>query len=212
MHTLLWGMSMRGIFRKITSFFLAALILLLLIAGFFRSSAEPTLLKLASENASAGASRLITRAVSRKVAEGKLSYEKIICFEKDYEGRITALKTNMQSVNALKSDILNDISNQLPGLHETEIGVPLGNLLLPELFSGTGPKIPVRILSVRKSDAEFISHFTQAGINQTLHRLSLRVQVNGTILVLGKILTFSAASTVLVAETVIVGQVPNTFS
>ena len=203
---------MTGILRKTGVFFLVLLVLSLLFLGFFRVRMEPLLLKLAKAQASAEASGIITQAVSGRISEGSLGYEKIICFEKDFEGRITALKTNMQQVNSLKTSILNSVNSRLLDPASARIQVPLGDLLMPELFSGRGPGIPVRILSVRSSDAEFISHFTQAGINQTLHRLSMGVQVNGTILVLGRVLTFSASGTVLVAETVIVGQVPQTFS
>ena len=205
-------MNMRRVLLKTGGFLLALSAAVLLCLGFFRFRMDPILSDLARASASAGASRTITQAVSRRISREDAGYEKIICFEKDYEGHVTALKTNMQLVNSLKADVLNTINEEIMKLSRSEIGIPLGNLLFPELFSGRGPKIPVRILSIRKSNADFLSHFTQAGINQTLHRLTLRVQVEGSALVLGRILTFSSSGTVLVAETVIVGQVPNTFS
>ena len=203
---------MRRILVRAALLLAAGLLMLLLCFGYLRSRVDPILSDLSRSSVSSAASRLITQAVSRKISRGDMSYEKIICFEKDHEGRITALKTNMQQVNLLKTDILNTINGEIRNLGTAEIGIPLGNFLLPELFSGKGPRIPVRILTIRRSGADFISHFTQAGINQTLHRLTMRVQVEGELLVLGKILNFSTSGTVLVAETVIVGQVPNTFS
>ena len=82
---------------------------------------------------------------------------------------------------------------------------------MPELFSGKGPAIPVRILSIRNSDASFTSTFTEAGINQTLQQLLMNVSVDITVLVLGKADSFTVTSQVVVAETIIVGQVPDTF-
>ena len=132
-------------------------------------------------------------------------------FEKDLEGRITALKTNMSEINRLKTDILNIINDEILALDTSDIGIPMGSLFLPELMSGKGPVIPVHILSIRNSDAVFSSNFVQAGINQTLHQLIMVVSVDVAILVLGQTGSFTVTSEVVVAETVIVGDVPNTF-
>ena len=91
------------------------------------------------------------------------------------------------------------------------MGIPLGSLFLPEILSGKGPAIPVKILSIRNSDASFASHFTEAGINQTLQQLTMNVSVDVSILVLGRTDSFTVSSQVVVAETIIVGQVPDTF-
>ena len=69
----------------------------------------------------------------------------------------------------------------------------------------------MRILSIRNSDASFASDFTQAGINQTLHQLTMEVSVDVAVLVLAEINSFTVTSQVVVAQTVIVGDVPGTF-
>ena len=69
----------------------------------------------------------------------------------------------------------------------------------------------MHILAIRNSEATFTSHFTQAGINQTLHQLIMELNVDAAVLVLGETSTFSVSSQIVVAETVIVGAVPNTF-
>ena len=117
----------------------------------------------------------------------------------------------MSEVNRLKTDILNLINDEILALDTSDIGIPLGSLFLPELFSGKGPAIPVHILSIRNSDAAFSSKFSQAGINQTLHQLTMVVSVDVAVLVLGQTSSFTVNSEVVVAETVIVGDVPSTF-
>ena len=117
----------------------------------------------------------------------------------------------MSEVNRLKTDILNIINDEILALDTSDMGIPLGSLFLPELLSGKGPAIPVRILTIRNSDADFRSSFTQAGINQTLHQLIMDVSVDVAVLVLGHTSSFTVSSQVVVAETVIVGDVPNTF-
>ena len=156
-------------------------------------------------------SDLTNDAIAKQMADGVIQYDRIVYFEKDLDGRITALKTNMSEINRLKTDILNIINDEILALDTSDIGIPVGSLFLPEFFSGKGPAIPVHILSIRNSDAVFASDFSQAGINQTLHKLTMEVSVDVAVLVLAKTESFTVNSQVVVAETVIVGDVPQTF-
>lgn len=156
-------------------------------------------------------SDLINDSIDRQMENGNIQYDRIVYFEKDLDGRITALKTNISEVNRLKTDILNLINDEILALDDSSISISLGSLILPEIFSGKGPGIPVRILSIRNSDASFESYFSHAGINQTLHQLNMQVSVDVTVLVLGKATSFTVSSQVVVAETIIVGKVPDTF-
>jgi sporulation protein YunB len=117
----------------------------------------------------------------------------------------------MSEVNRLKTDTLNIINDEILALDSSDLGIPLGSLFLPEFLSGRGPQIPVQIISIRNSDASFQSKFSHAGINQTLHQITMSVLVDVTVLVLGQTERFQVASEVVVAETIIVGDVPDTF-
>ena len=200
--------------RKIRSFFRFSLFLLALsitLFVLFRSRYRETVRELAETQVKNTTSDLTNDAIAKQIADGIIQYDRIVFFEKDLDGRITALKTNMSEVNRLKTDILNIINDEILALDTSDIGIPLGSLFLPELLSGKGPVIPVHILSIRNSDATFSSNFVQAGINQTLHQLIMLVSVDVAVLVLGQTGSFTITSEVVVAETVIVGDVPNTF-
>ena len=156
-------------------------------------------------------SDLINDAIDMQMESGDIQYDRIVFFEKDLNGKITALKTNMSEVNRLKTAILNLINDEILALDTSKLGIPIGSLLLPELLGGRGPNIPVEILSIRNSDASFYSSFSEAGINQTLQQLSMEIRVDVAVLVLGQTSTFPVSSQVVIAETIIVGQVPETF-
>lgn len=188
--------------------FLAAIALLFLM---FRSRYRDIIQELAETQVKNTTSDLTNDAIAKQIAEGVIQYDRIVYFEKDLDGRITALKTNMSEINRLKTDILNIINDEILALDTSDIGIPLGSLFLPEFLSGRGPAIPVHILSIRNSDATFASNFSQAGINQTLHQLTMVVSVDVAILVLGQTSNFTVNSEVVVAQTVIVGDVPNMF-
>ncbi len=200
--------------RKIRSLFRALLVLLIAAAVAFlllRSRYREVIRDLAETSVKNTTSDLTNDAIAKQIAAGIIQYDRIVYFEKDLDGRITALKTNMSEINRLKTDILNIINDEIMALDTSDIGIPLGSLFLPEFLSGKGPAIPVHILSIRNSDATFSSDFSQAGINQTLHKLIMVVNVDVAVLVLGETSTFAINSEVVVAETVIVGDVPNTF-
>ena len=156
-------------------------------------------------------SDLINDAIDMQISNGTIQYDRMVYFEKDLDGKITALKTNMSEVNRLKTDLLNLINDEILAMDSDHLGVPLGSLIFPELFAGRGPCLPVHILTIRNSEADFFSEFSQAGINQTLQKLNMQVSVDVAVLVLGKVDNFTISSQVVIAETVIVGQVPDMF-
>ena len=185
-------------------------VLFVLLLG-FRSRYQNVIRDLARTQVMNSTSDLTNDAIAKQMADGIIQYDRIVYFEKDLNGRITALKTNISEVNRLKTDILNIINDEILALDTSDIGIPLGSLIFPELLSGKGPAIPVHILSIRNSDAVFASNFSQAGINQTLHQLTMQVSADVSVLVLAKTETFTVTSEVVVAETVIVGEVPETY-
>ena len=192
------------------------LILIVLVVGvgallLFRDRYRGAIRELARTQVTNATSDLINDAIDGQIEMGNIQYDRIVYFEKDLNGRITALKTNMSEVNRLKTNILNLINDEILAMDTSHLGVPLGSLFLPEFLSGKGPGIPVEIISIRNSDASFDSTFRAAGINQTMHQLSMEVLIDVSVLVLGETESFAVSSQVVVAETIIVGDVPDTY-
>ena len=202
---------MRRFARKLFRVLIICLIVFSILLLLFREKYGTVITSLAETQIKNTTSDLINDAIAKQIANGNIQYDRIVFFEKDLDGRITALKTNMSEVNRLKTDVLNIINDDILALDTTDIGIPLGSLFLPELLSGRGPAIPVHIISIRNSDATFTSRFNQAGINQTIHQLIMVVSIDVSVLVLGRTNSFTVSSEVVVAETVIVGDVPDTF-
>ena len=202
---------MRRWLRKVFRITLFLLILSVVLFFALRSRYRDVISELAETQVRNTTSDLTNDAIAKQIAAGNIAYDRIVYFEKNLDGRITALKTNIGEVNRLKTDILNIINDEILALDTSDIGIPLGSLFFPEFFSGKGPAIPVHILSIRNSDANFTSHFSQAGINQVLHQLTMEVSIDVAVLVLGQSNSFTVTSEVVVAETVIVGDVPDTY-
>lgn len=202
---------MGRLFRVFCRFVFLCLLISVVFLLVFRIRYRDAVEELAKTQVQNVTSDLINDAIDQQIETGKIQYDRIVYFEKDLNGRITALKTNISEVNRLKTDILNLINDEILALDTSQLSIPIGSLMLPEFFSGKGPGIPVHILAIRNSDASFESQFTEAGINQTLQQLTMHVLVDVSILALGRTESFVVSSQVVVAETIIVGDVPDTF-
>lgn len=171
----------------------------------------PIVEKMAAIKVDNDASSMINKAVDAAVESGEIDYDRLVYLEKDSNGNITALKTNMAEVNRLKTGILSTINQKIMDISTETLSIPLGSVVFPELFSGHGPLIPVRILAIRTSSASFESRFFEAGINQTQQQIVMKISVSITVLTPSGTQEVLVQTDAVVAETVIVGDVPQTF-
>ncbi len=156
--------------------------------------------------------RLVNEAVYDAIDSGDIQYDELITLQKDASGNIAALQSNMAAFNRLQADISGDVLDRLGQVSDTELAIPLGTLTGSALLAGRGPKFRVRMQSIGSCTAHFENAFDHAGINQTTHSILLYVDVSVTILLPG-FSTFTKVSNAFsVAETVIVGAVPDTYT
>lgn len=173
---------------------------------------EPILISMATARASNTVNRIVVEAVNEAIQGGEIDYSILVSFEKDAEGHVTALKSNMAAFNRLQSRIADDILLRLSEVSTTTLSIPIGTLTGSSLLAGRGPAIRVKMQSVGSTTASFRNTFSAAGINQTRHQILLDVQVNVSILLPGFRTSTKVNNEISVAETVIVGSVPQTYT
>ncbi len=173
--------------------------------------ARPLIRELATASVENKGQNVINEAIETQLETGSIAYDRIVILEKDVHGVVSALKTNIAEVNRLKSKTLSITDSMLMELDVHEIGLPLGSVILPTFFSGSGPKLPVKVLSISNSDADFRNVFIEAGINQTAHQIMMDVKIDLTVLTPVGAENVQVVSSVVVAETVIVGTVPQSY-
>ncbi|MBQ7737622.1 MAG: sporulation protein YunB [Oscillospiraceae bacterium] len=192
--------------RALTVLFLALCLISVPVFHVFRT--------LTGSMAVSNASDLITQRVSAIVEDKMRRLEgeggSFVSFEKDAAGNITAIVTDTARVNILSSELLKDVVTAA-NAGDLNLRVPLWDLLGISLLMGRGPRIPVRITMLTSSRVEFKNVLSDAGINQTKHQLLLEVQVDADVLLPWEIRSARIITEVLVAETVIVGRVPDTY-
>lgn len=153
----------------------------------------------------------IEQAVTEDLAQRDVSYEDFVTIERDSSGAITALSTQTAQMNLLRAELAATILEALEGVDVSSIHLPMGSLLDFEPLWAKGPDLQVRAMTVGTVSAEFDSEFSSAGVNQTVHRIWLEVVVPMTVLLPGDELEVTVQTRLPLAETVIVGQVPNTY-
>ena len=152
----------------------------------------------------------INIAISDIMAEQDYSGDYFVSFEKDAAGDVTAISSNMARINALSAKILHRVVGATEN-RTIEIGIPAGNLTGISLLMGRGPNIPVQIIVLTSSRVEFNNSIVTAGINQTKHQINLEVIVDIDILVPWGTESSQVMTEILIADTIVVGQVPDTY-
>ena len=195
---------------RVFCFFLAVVLITLGVVGTVHL--RGLLGNLAETAVSNMVGQVVTEAVSDTIANGDIRYERLISFEKDNNGDITALHSNMAEFNRLQAGITQEVLTRLGEVAERDLVIPLGTLTGSALLAGRGPSFTVRMQSVGSCSARFENRFSQAGINQTTHRIILCVEVNMSILLPGFQTSTQVDASFSVAETVIVGDVPESYT
>ena len=173
---------------------------------------KPILTSLATARVSNAVTRVVNTSVNETLYSAGVDYDRLISLEKDNEGRITAVKSNMAEFNRLQSAVLADVLQKLSEVSTRELSIPLGSLTGTPLLAGRGPLIRIKMQSVGSSSAHFENAFLSAGINQTRHEILLVVDVYASILLPGFSTVTKVTNRYAVAETVIVGSVPDTYT
>ena len=157
---------------------------------------------------------IATLAMNEAISEAMVSgeYQNLISFEKNGDGDIQALKTDMVRINQMKAGIVKGITQNLANINTSSISVPLGNLLGSQLFSGRGPRIAVRLVPVGSVQALIVSAFSSAGINQTKHEIIVEAVATVSVIMLGRSVTCEVKTNVGMTDVILVGKVPDSYT
>lgn len=190
----------------------------MLAAGLFAISLiiflEVKLRPITAAAASAQVKNTVTSVLEDAIANtmgSNVTYQDLVTIQRDENGQITALLADVAAINHLRSNLLQTALDHLEQMQLSEIRIPAGSLFQFALLWGQGPEIRVRSMSVGTVTAQVESDFSSAGVNQTRHRLLLHFSVPMTVLLPNGPVEVPVETTHCLAETIIVGQVPDTY-
>ena len=139
------------------------------------------------------------------------TYDELFTIEKDNDGNITMIKSNVIPINEIISDVAVKIQNLINERGKENIKISIGSFTGSKLLSGRGPGIPIKISSIGNVETDLRSEFSAQGINQTLHRVYLQVDCEVCILTPYNTISEKVSNQVLLIDNVIVGKIPNTY-
>ncbi|MDD3270399.1 MAG: sporulation protein YunB [Syntrophomonadaceae bacterium] len=171
---------------------------------------KSSVLEIAKSKAQVSGMASINEIVSKQVVPS-IEYKDIVYIHKDNDGRIVLIQPNTLMLNAIMAETVVEVSKDLEKLEENNISIPLGQLSGFRILAGYGPKMKVKIVSAAQVNVKVLNKFEQAGINQTRHLIYF--QINSKIRVAVPFLDdeVTVSTTIPLAETIIVGEVPDTF-
>ena len=174
---------------------------------------KPILYELGASRAASVGQNVVNTAVENVLSKNDALENDILNIEKDAQGKITAVIPDLKEMNRLKAKIAIEINEQMKKTTNSRISIPIGSLTGIPYLSNLGPRISFNLIPYGKTQIDFKTSFTQAGINQTRHEVSVDVKLT-TALLIANTQTSSTKieTTVPVSETVVIGDVPQSYT
>ena len=190
---------------------LAGLLVAAGLIGALEARLRPMVVAAAQAQTQNEMTRVVEDAIWNQLEESGVGYTDLVTIQRGEDGAITAVTTDTAALNRLRAQLLGAALAALDGVDVTQIQIPLGSLLDFDLLWGLGPTVKVHAMTVGTAAGEFSSEFSSAGVNQTLHRISLSLEIPLTLMLPGGRAEAVCRTDVPIAETVIVGRVPDTY-
>ncbi|MBQ9264433.1 MAG: sporulation protein YunB [Clostridia bacterium] len=196
--------------RRVIRTLLLILLCCILLFWFLEKNLETVILDMAHARAEAMAVEYMNEAV-REMMGGDITYEDLITVRTDATGRITMLQANAVRMNELATATALEAQAHLESADAQSVSIPLGAALGIPFLSALGPRVQVRIVPVSAVSAAFSTEFESAGINQTRHKIYLSLHAVVQLVIPSRAKQVALNGQVLIAESIIVGEVPQSY-
>lgn len=185
---------------------------LLLVVMMLDSRVRPMIQTMAAYQAQLLATRAINDAVMNVISEEEVVYNTIIDIAHGNDGDVASISTDMITMNRLKAQITNKVTDYLMQNPKDTLYIPAGTLLGSDLLSGRGPDVEIKVLPVGSVHSEIYNNFSAAGINQTLHQIMLSIEADISAVMPFYTVKTKVHTNICIAETIIVGKVPASYT
>lgn len=199
--------------RKITPIVAVLLIVpigvLFIMAEIRISNVRKELISYAARNAASAAT---TAGVENSLDTDKVRYADLIKFGRDQSGNIVSVTTDAYYLNKIGNNIGDEIDKHINQMKSYIIKIPFSVLFSEQLINGRGPKMPLVFVMTGITTTDFENEFTEAGVNQTHHRIMMSITVNTYVIHSGNVTVVPYKTNVCIAESIVVGITPQTFA
>ncbi len=185
---------------------------LIIVFAFCFISVKPFVFVYAKSEAETIILNAANQAVLNVLEQNNITYSDVSNISRTTEGIITGIEINVEKINLLKSQISNEVSKIISQNNKYDLYIPVGTLFGNEYTTGYGPRIHFKMQLTETAIVDFESSFTAAGINNVLHQILITIKINASVLLMGCTDGFSVSTTAIAAQTVMAGEVPDSFT
>lgn len=195
---------------KVLYFFAGVIVIIVIFSLYLMKVVNPIIISIGEAKVKSLATKAINMAVSEVLCEG-YTYDDIIDIKFTNDGDIAYMQAKSLVVNKLSRDLVSTSQSKLDIIGEQGIGIPMGSLSGVPLFMGKGPELRLKLFPIGAISCSYKSVFSQAGINQTNHRIYVNINSSVTVILPISSRQVSTTTQLLICESVIVGKVPETY-
>lgn len=160
----------------------------------------------------AAVSKIINDAVLAEIERDGIDYSALVTLSTNNDGEVVSIESNVMNINRLKTEVADRVEREIERLEAVNIEIPIGTLLGVQLLHGKGFNVGMSVKPLGYATTSIISEFTEAGINQTLHRILIEISADVDAVIPGVSTRVPISTTIVAAETVIVGRVPDAYT
>lgn len=195
--------------KKTFALFVVIVVMVILSSIYIVKGLSPTI-KVACKSRAKAIGIQVTEQTVRELIEN-VEYESLMNITYNEQGKIIAINANIIELNKLSSGISYRVQEELNNLDRVSVEIPAGQLIGLNIFSGFGPSINIKLVPLGNIETKFETSFVSQGINQTKHTIYMNIQ--SIITVVAPFIESSVVcnSTVTIAETIIIGDIPDTY-
>ncbi len=198
--------------RSLLMFLLITVLTSTIIFVIYETRIRPVIKQVASAQAQSVTVSAISDEVNRIIASERIQYGDLAKLQMDQNSRISAVTADIVEINRLKAAFARGIQEKMRAIDKMTMHIPLGTLLSNGMLTGYGPRIPIRLTSIGRAEVDIEDSFLEAGINQTRHEIHLSVTAKMSVLMPGGSSLAEVHTTIPIAQSVIVGEVPESFT
>ena len=202
----------RGFLNKLGLKLIAMALILIGVFMIAEASFRPMIEEINAFECHETVSSIINDAVIDELEHSGTDYSSLVTLSMNSDGEVTAVQSNVVNINKLKTNVAERVEREIERLSAVDIQIPIGTLLGVQLLHGKGFTVGMSVEPLGYATTTIISEFTEAGINQTLHRIIIEISADVDALIPGYQTRVPVKTSIVAAETVIVGRVPDAYT
>lgn len=158
------------------------------------------------------ATKLINEAVSEALSSQNIAYDDMVTISREESGEVKSVEVDVATANRLKAAVTLEVAKRVGEQNKVDVNIPLGTFLGSHWFTGRGPYIRIPVSMSGSVLTTVTSTFTQAGINQTFHRIEMQIKTNMEIAVPSGHTSVAVETPFIIAESILLGKVPDAYT